>query len=340
MDTAEGRIIPRKSANSPVDLIARAGAWVLGIGDYIFEPIQKRVGHVRMAYIFVLPNLLVFGIFILLPMLLNFYYGFTSGESILPENRQFIGTDNLEKLLSCEDYREPNTCDEDLFWHGVMNTGLYVVSEVTLLVIFALTTALALNSNIVARAFFRSVFFYPVLLSPVVVALIWKWLLQQDGLLNAFIVSLGGERAPFLLDGSWSQFWVIIVGVWAQMGFYTLILLAGLQSIPADLYEAASIDGANAIWTFRSVTLPLLMPTMFVVLVLSLIRAVQVFDHVYVLTNGGPGTATLFIVQYIYRTAFSNRNFGLAAAASLLLALVLLVLTVVQLRLGRRVDAT
>lgn len=340
MDAAEGRIISRKAGNSPVSLIARGVSWGLGMGDYIFAPLQKRVGHVRMAYIFVLPNLLIFSIFILLPMLLNFYYGFTSGESILPENRQFIGTANLEKLLECEDYLNPNTCDEDLFWHGVKNSAMYVVAEVTLLVLFALTTALALNTNVVGRAFFRSVFFYPVLLSPVVVALIWKWLLQQDGLLNAFLVNLGGERAPFLLDGGWSQFWVIIIGVWAQMGFYTLILLAGLQSIPADLYEASSIDGANLFRTFRSITLPLLMPTLFVVLVLSLIRAVQVFDHVYVLTNGGPGTATLFIVQYIYRTAFSNRNFGLAAAASLLLALVLLVLTVAQLRLGRRVDAT
>lgn len=314
--------------------------WILGIGDILFAPLQARLGVQRMGYLFVLPNLLIFGIFILLPMLLNFYYGFTSGDSILPENRTFVGLDNINKLLDCEDYTDPNTCDEDLFWHGVSNTGLYVTAEVILLVAFALATALALNRKIRGRGFFRGVFFYPVLLSPVVVALIWKWLLQQDGILNGLLVSLGGERMPFLLDGGWAQFWVIIVGVWAQMGFYTLILLAGLQAIPADLYEASSIDGAGAWRTFRSITLPLLMPTMFVVLVLSVIRAVQVFDHVFVLTNGGPGTATLFIVQYIYRTAFTSRNFGLAAAASLLLAMVLLVLTVGQLRLGRRTEST
>jgi alpha-1,4-digalacturonate transport system permease protein len=123
------------------------------------------------------------------------------------------------------------------------------------------------------------------------------------------------------------------------MGFYTLILLAGLQSIPPDLYEAGDIDGANAWDSFRFITMPMLMPTLFVVLVLSVIRAVQIFDHVYVLTNGGPGSATLYIVQYIYTTAFQNRNYGLAAAASLLLALVLLTLTVIQLRLGRRAEA-
>ncbi len=123
--------------------------------------------------------------------------------------------------------------------------------------------------------------------------------------------------------------------VWAQMGFHTLILLAGLQSIPKELYEAAWMDGAGAWRGFRSVTLPLLMPTMVVVLVLSLIRAVQVFDQVYVLTTGGPGTATLYMVQYIFQTAFDRRDFGVAAAASLVLAVVLLVLTLFQLRLGR-----
>jgi alpha-1,4-digalacturonate transport system permease protein len=336
MDRVDAKL---PSQRAPVSAFSGLVAWVLGLGDILFAPLQARFGHQRMAYIFVLPNLLIFGIFILFPMLLNFYYGFTSGESILPENRTFVGAANLEKLLDCQDYANPNTCDEDLFWHGVGNTGLYVLTEMTLLVLFSLTTALALNRKIRGRSFFRGVFFYPVLLSPVVVALIWKWLLQQDGLLNALLVSLGGERVPFLLDGGWAQFWVIIIGVWAQMGFYTLILLAGLQAIPAELYEAASIDGANTIRTFRSITLPLLLPTMFVVLVLSLIRAVQVFDHVFVLTNGGPGTATLFIVQYIYRTAFTSRNFGLAAAASLLLALVLLLLTVGQLRLGRQTES-
>jgi len=119
------------------------------------------------------------------------------------------------------------------------------------------------------------------------------------------------------------------------MGFYTLILLAGLQSIPADLYEAASVAGASAWQKLRFITMPLLMPTMTVVLVLSLIRAVQVFDHVYVLTGGGPGTATLYVVQYIYQTVFENRNYGIAAAASLVLGAVLMVLTLAQLRSRR-----
>ena len=154
------------------------------------------------------------------------------------------------------------------------------------------------------------------------VALIWKWILQENGLLNGIIVSLGYDKLPFLVDAQWARFWVIMISVWAFMGFYTLILLAGLQSIPADLYEAASIDGANEWHAFWSITLPLLMPHVIVVLVLSLIRAVQIFDVVFAFTGGGPGTATLYIVQYIYENGFSSPNklYGLAASASLLMA--------------------
>ncbi len=315
---------------------------VINVVDFIMHPLQDRVGVRGMAYIFVLPNLLIFGIFILLPMILNFYYAFTGGTRLFPQDRPFVGLDNLNTLFACENFLNPNTCREDLFWRAVLNTGGYVVFQVGSMIVLALITALALNRNIVARGFFRSVFFYPVLLSPVVVALIWRWILQQDGLLNALLVALGGSRISFLTNAQWAQFWVVAISVWAQMGFFTLILLAGLQAIPSELYESASIDGANEWQSFWSVTLPLLMPTMFVVIVLSLIRAVQVFDQVFAFTGGGPGTATLYMVQYIYQTGFANqtKQYGLAAAASLVMALFLLVLTAAQLRLGRRGEIT
>ncbi|MCD4686818.1 MAG: sugar ABC transporter permease [Anaerolineae bacterium] len=317
--------------------------WLMNLLDLILLPVQRVLGVKRMAYFFVAPNLIVFGIFILLPMMLNFYYGFTSGQSILLENRDYVGTENIETLLTCDDYGNPNTCDEDYFWRGVRNTFTYVIAQVVSMVALALLTAITLNRNIVLRGFFRSVFFYPVLLSPVVVALIWKWFLRYDsGLLNAILEDLGYGRVSFLGTSSGARFWVIVVSDWAQMGFYTLILLAGLQSIPASLYEAAEIDGANPVQRFTRVTMPLLAPTMTVVLVLAFIRAVQVFDQVFVLTGGGPGTATLFIVQYIYRQAFveSTTQYGMAAAASLMLAIVLLVLTLGQLFFARRSEAT
>jgi alpha-1,4-digalacturonate transport system permease protein len=322
------------------DWLMQIYSGIMGLGDFIFTPLQKLLGVRRMGYMFILPNLLIFGIFILFPMLLNFYFGFTSGDSILLQNREWVGTANLEKLFDCENFTDIQTCSEDLFWRSINNTAKFVVGQVGLMVLASLITALALNRDLAGRLFFRSIFFYPVLLSPVVVALIWKWILQhQYGLLNAFLVNFGFEKIPFLLEAQWARFWVIFVSVWAQMGFYTLILLAGLQSIPSELYEAASIDGANGVQSFFKITLPLLMPTMVVVLVLSLIRAVQIFDQIFVLTNGGPGTATLFIVQYIYRTGFEHRRYGMAAAASLVLAVVLLMLTMGQLALNPKEEA-
>jgi alpha-1,4-digalacturonate transport system permease protein len=142
---------------------------------------------------------------------------------------------------------------------------------------------------------------------------------------------------PFMVDATWARFWVVMISVWAFMGFYTLILLAGLQAIPSDVYEAADMDGANNWQTFWKITLPLLMPNMVVVLVLSLIRAVQVFDLVFAFTGGGPGSATRFIVQFIYDNGFSSavKRYGIAASASLLMAGTLVILTLIQLRFNR-----
>ncbi|MGD8732726.1 MAG: sugar ABC transporter permease [Anaerolineales bacterium] len=307
---------------------------IVSLMDWIFGPLQRLIGIKGMPYIFVLPNLLIFGIFILFPMLMNFVYAFTGGTNFFPEQRTWVGTRNFDQLLTCTSFLDPNTCREDRFWRAIFNTGGYVIAQVALMVVISLITALILNRNLRGRGFFRSVFFYPVLLSPIVVALIWKWILQENGLVNGILVNMGYEKLPFLVNAAWARFWVVVISVWANMGFYTLILLAGLQAIPAELYEAGKIDGANELQSFRSITLPLLMPTMIVVLVLSLIRAVQIFDLVFAFTGGGPGTATLYLVQYIYDNGFASpaKRYGIAASASLLMAGVLIVLTLIQLR--------
>ncbi len=305
--------------------------------DVFFGSIQKITGIKGIPYLFVLPNLLIFGIFILYPMILNFVYAFTGGRSFFPDQRTFVGTSNFERLFTCENFLLPNTCREDLFWRAVHNTVVFVIAQVILMILFSLITALILNRDIKWRGFFRSVYFYPCLLSPIVVGLIWQWILMDSGALNGILTGLGIGKQPFLVRANWARFWVIMVSVWAQMGFYTLILLAGLQSIPADLYEAASIDGANKWKAFSNITMPLLMPTMVVVIVLTLIRAVQVFEIIYAFTGGGPGTATLYLVQFIYNYGFAspNRQFGVAAAASLVMASVLIVLTLAQLAARR-----
>lgn len=311
---------------------------ILGVDFLIGRVVERVIGHQRMPYFFVLPNTLIFIAFIAIPLMLNFYFALTTGNSILPQNRPFVGLDNYQRIFTCESIFAPLTCREDVFWRAVFNTITFVIFEVPATIIVALLIALALNRQIMFRGFFRSAFFYPVLLSPVVVALIWKWMLQErGGLLNTIIGLFGGKPISFLLSPQWMMFWIVFVSVWANVGFYALILLAGLQSIPPSLYEAAKIDGADEVQAFRKITFPLLGPTMLVVLVLSLIRGVQMFDHVYVLTGGGPGTATVLMVQYIRRTGFEPpNNWGLAAAASLILAGVLVLLTIAQLVANRR----
>ena len=302
--------------------------------DGLFNRIQRFTGVTGMAYIFVAPNMLVFSVFVLFPMLFNFVYTFTGSDKLFLNQRPYVGAANLERLFDCDDFLRPSTCDEDLFAAAVLNTASFVVTQVAVMIGVSLLTAVVLNGRIRARGFFRSVFFYPVLLSPIVVALIWRWMLQENGLFNAVIVGLGGEKLRFLTDRNWARFWVVMVSVWSLMGFYTLILLAGLQAIPADLYEAAAIDGASSWRAFRSITLPLLAPTMLVVIVLSTIRAVQIFDVVFAFTGGGPGSATLYIVHFIYNNGFASpfREYGLAAATSLVMAAVLIVLTIIQIR--------
>ncbi|MEY4694023.1 MAG: hypothetical protein RLZZ95_472, partial [Pseudomonadota bacterium] len=247
------------------------------------------------------------------------------------------GTENFQILFECGNYTDLSTCRKDIFWRAMGNTLKFSLIQVGLMVFFALITALVLNRKIIGRGFWRGVFFYPVLLSPVVVALIWKWLLQSQGAFNAGLIAMDSPPIEWLTDAGWAFFWAVFVSIWAHMGFYTLILLAGLQAIPKDLYEAAEMDRASPWRTLTRITLPLLLPNLVVVLVLAAIRAVQVFDEVFVLTGGGPGSATTFIVQFIYQTGFAEQIhlYGLAAAASLALALFLILLTLAQLRLTR-----
>jgi alpha-1,4-digalacturonate transport system permease protein len=310
---------------------------IMNILGVPFELLQRFAHAELMPYAFLFPNLLLMSVFTLLPVLLNFYYSFTGGSNPFLQDRPFVGLQNYQQILDCQNFLDSLSCREDLFWSSVPKTAAYVFWSVTFTLIFSLITALVLNRPIRGRGFFRSVFFYPVMLSPVVVALIWRWLLIPEGLVNGILANIGLPRVDFLTSADWATFWVIFIGVWSTMGFYTLIVLAGLQSIPKELYEAAQVDGASRWRTFRQVTFPLVSPTLLVVLVLVTIRSVQVFDHVYAFTNGGPGTATHYLVQYIVEKGFTifPGNFGMAATASVFIAVVLVVITLVQLRLSR-----
>ncbi|NPE54333.1 sugar ABC transporter permease [Dickeya dadantii] len=316
--------------------------------DTLVTPVEKSVnllqkfgGRRVMPWFFIAPNMLLFAVFVFIPILLAVCYAFTGGTNILLWDRPYVGLQNFATLLSCEQYTVPATCEQDLFWTGVYNTVSFTFFNVTCTLGVALVTALILNRKIIARGFFRAIFFYPVLLSPVVVGLVWQWFLNRNGLLNLLLSSLGGQPITFLLEPSLARFWVVFVSVWFHVGFYTLILLAGLQAIPRDIYEAAAVDGTSRWRGFYCLTLPLLAPNILVVVILLTINSVQIFDEAWVLTNGGgPGTANNFIVQYIYQTAFSSNAslYGLASAASVLMGLVLMILTALQFLLTRRLE--
>lgn len=319
-------------------VVMAPAAWLARALDPPLRALQRAAGRRGMVVFFLLPNMAIFAVFVLVPMAANFLYSMTGGTALFLGDRSFVGAEHYARLLDCGNHLDPLTCRDDKFWTAVWNTARFVVLQVGLMTTVAMVTALILNREIAARGFWRAVFFFPVLLSPVVVGLIWRWILQRQGLLNWIVDGLGFGTVNWLTERGTAFAAAVGVSVWAHMGFYALILLAGLQAIPRDLYEAAEMDGTRPARVFWRITLPLLMPNLLVVLVLALIRAVQIFDEVYVLTGGGPGTSTLFLTQYIYEIGFASllRNPGLAAAASILMGAVLVVLTLAQLALARR----
>jgi multiple sugar transport system permease protein len=200
-----------------------------------------------------------------------------------------------------------------------------------------LAVALALHQKLKGVAWIRTIYFLPVVTSWVVVALVWKWLLNpQFGVVNLLLAKVGIDGPGWWTDPSWSMPSVILASAWKDVGYAMILFLGGLQGIPEEYYEAASIDGANAWQRFRLITLPLLSPTCFFVLVISLINNIQVFDQVWVMTGGGPVNSSSVVVQQIVQNAFSYSRMGYAAAMSWVLFAIILVITVVQLRLQKR----
>lgn len=437
--------------------------FVVDLIGFPVEFAQSVWGRQGVPWPLLFPNLMIFGLFTFLPVLLSLYISLTTGQSIRIFERPWVGFDNYARIFNCANIFEPRTCGNEgyAFWAGMFNTLTYVVIQVPVLIVASLLTAMVVNRAMFGRGFWRAMFFYPVMLSPVVIANIWNWMLDRRGVLNAALDSttetIGGiathayfdmtitivlavvlmasgtriaraERDPSLsfvliflaaflavvfwanplamiwpdigwlslaaglvLAGllawlivradkrvglviflysilsvallltiqfdsvfdfsgfrpvnwlvtpntGWPMFWLVFVYTWSHMGFYMLILLAGLQAIPADIYEAAQMDGTRPFRIFSSITVPMVMPTIIVVLVLCLIRSFQVFDEPYLLTGGGPGRETRMIVQTIYETAFGTErpDYGIASAAAVLMALVIAAITAIQLLTTRR----
>jgi multiple sugar transport system permease protein len=276
------------------------------------------------GYIYGGPVIIAFLVFNLYPMALGLYLSFTKWDILSPPT--FNGLSNWADLLK-----------DDLLWRAVLQTLYYAVASVAGATALSIALALALNQRLKTIGFYRTFFFLPAVTSLVAIAMVWRWIYNTEfGVLNAFLGSLGINPVNWLGDPVLAMPAVILMSIWRSAGFNTVLFLAGLQGVPQEYYEAAEIDGASRWDRFVHITLPLISPTTFFVVVNGLIGSWQVFDQVYILTRGGPLLSTVTVVYLIYSNGFEWYKTGYAAAMAYGLFLIIIALTAIQFRLQKR----
>lgn len=275
----------------------------------------------RWGVLFTLPVVLFLGVFFLYPLGQNVYLSLTRYDFLSPP--RFIGLANYTRLLH-----------DPIFLQSLATTGFYVVASTIPVCVFALAMALVLQRPGRINGFIAALFFLPVVISDVVVAIVWKFMLDLFGPVNQALSTVGQGAVSWLTDPSLVPWTLVIITVWQWTGWTMVIFLAGLRSIPRNLYDAARVDGATSWQMFRDITLPLLRPTLFFVLAISVITSAQSFGYQYVIGNGtgGPDSTTNVISLEIYRTAFTNLEPGYAAAMSIVLLLLLSIAIAIQMR--------
>lgn len=275
-------------------------------------------------YLFLLPYLAFFVTFRLGPSVFGLAMSFTSWTIV--GDKKWIGLDNFERMEI-----------DNRLHSAIENTAFFSGLTVPLLVVLGMMLAILLNQPRRGRALGRVAVFTPYVIMSTVVGIVWTWLLEKDfGVINVYLDQLGLDKVPWLVSQDTAMYGIILTTVWWTVGYNTVLFLAGLQDIPHELYEAARIDGAGSLGVFRHITLPLLAPTTFVVLMLTIINSFQVFDQVYVMTSGGPGVSTLTLVQYVYTVAFQFRRMGYGASIASLLFAILVLFALIQTRLYQR----
>lgn len=273
-----------------------------------------------VAVAFLLPSAVPLAMFTLYPMFGALWVSLHEWNLLSP--MEWVGFGNYTKLLA-----DPNTLN------AFGNTFYYILGYLPLVYVGGLSLAIALNNWLPARGLLRGIYFLPVVTSWIVVALVWRWLLNPEvGIVNFVLARLGVEGPGWWTDPTWSMPSIILASAWKDLGFVMIILLAGLQAIPTDLYEAARVDGAGWWRRLLHITLPMLTPSTFFVIVISLINGFQVFDQVFAMTGGGPAGSSTVVVQQIYNLTFRYGRAGEASALSWLLFLLVLVVTLIQIR--------
>jgi multiple sugar transport system permease protein len=286
----------------------------------------------RYSYLFIAPAVILFSIFVFIPVIASFFLSFTKYNVLSPA--QWVGLDNYRQIF----FNDPR------FWKALCNTTLYVLGVVPVGIWISLLLAVAIDQKIRFKNFYKAMFFMPVVTSVVAISVIWKWLFAggKFGLINHWLMKFGITPIDWIMSPTWTLPAIMIMSIWAGLGYNMVLLLAGLQTIPRIFYEAADIDGAGAWHKFWHITLPLLRPTLLFAVIMSIINSFQLFEQVYIMTSGtGEGVGgvldcALSLVAYLYEKGFQRFEMGYASAIAYILFAIILIATFINMKVVRR----
>ena len=287
---------------------------------------RKQIKGYMWAYGFIAPSLILICVLNLWPILQTFYFSLNEVRGF--QSPVFVGLSNYMTLFGDEE-----------FWKSLVNTCIYTVVTVPVGVILSLITAVFLNASIKGKSFFRVLYFLPVISAPAAVAMVWRWLYNSDfGLINYILSVLHIQGPNWIADSRVVLGSVMIVGIWSLVGYNMVILLAGLQDIPGSYYEAAQIDGADSLKQFLHITVPLVSPTLFFVVLTTMISSLQVFDHIYMMLDStNPALKSGESIVYLfYKYTFANNNKGYGSAIATVLLFLVMLLTVIQMKVQKK----
>ena len=289
--------------------------------------IPRNAGRRRTIALFLAPSLIGVVLFCLLPIAASLVFSVMDYDLLMPmSSMKFVGLKNFTRILTGREFPKV-----------MMHTFTYLVLYLPAILAMSVGQALILNRTFVGQKLFRTVCYTPVITSWVAAAVVWQWVLSgKYGLLNQMLAAIGITGPAWLSSAKWAMPGVVIAAVWKDTGYYALMVLAALKSIDGTYYEAADIDGAGPVKKLTAITLPLISPTLFLLIVINIIYGLQVFDSVLIMTDGGPGGATTVFLERIYKYAFNQYKMGLASAYSWVLFALILVFTAVQFWLQRK----
>lgn len=299
---------------------------ILKVSEMNVNKSKKKASDTKTAWLFMLPGIVLLAVFVFWPIIYSLPLAFTDYSVIA--DAKFIGLDNFKRALSDPD-----------FITSMVNSFIYVF-VVPFMQIFSMLLAVIVNQKIKGIKLFRTLYYIPVVTSTIAVSIIWSWLLSTDGLINRMLIfsNILTDNISWLTNENTALMTLMFITLWKGLGYYMMIYLAGLQSIPSELPEAAEVDGANKMQTFFHVTIPMLRPQVVLCSLMSLMGALRVFDEPFVLTKGGPVNKTLTSSLYIYKNGFEKFDFGYSAALGLIVSLVIIFLSIFIFKYNKKAE--